>query len=327
MLSRSADGMTRVRTLGFALVAASCSTFTPEARTVATAPARLSEPERLLSLAFPEDGEVVSSCGNAADEPSLARCVVDVRFGSDGRAHELLGRLYREHGILPGIEARRVIDDGDYRGRVDLEPASSFDANRQHVEWLLDAFVTLDTTLGELGRHAAAPIRFARKPAVVRFFETTSTTTPSAFVVESAIGFNLRGELWSSPESVFETLVHELFHLSDAEHGNWSEKALRAQHDAIRARCEGDLACFDRYAPHETKVDGGFYYAFHPTSDVREYAAELAIRFVREQRAWLLRPEAPPDAPPFKCLAPENEAGWTELGREFFAGIDLTPPC
>jgi hypothetical protein len=66
------------------------------------------------------------------------------------------------------------------------------------------------------------------------------------------------------------------------------------------------------------------YYAFHPKSDVREYAGELAIRFVREQREWL---SARNGATPFKCRRPENGLVWTAFAERFFGSADLVPSC
>jgi hypothetical protein len=57
---------------------------------------------------------------------------------------------------------------------------------------------------------------------------------------------------------------------------------------------------------------------------VREYAAELALRYYRETRA-ILRKDKP--IAPFKCGPPENARAWTAFVAEFFAGVDLVPAC
>lgn len=69
----------------------------------------------------------------------------------------------------------------------------------------------------------------------------------------------------------------------------------------------------------------GTYYAFQPGDDAHEYAAEVALRWYREQRA-VLRNE-PRVRPSFKCGPPENRGAWDAIGVEFFGGIDLVPPC
>ena len=96
-------------------------------------------------------------------------------------------------------------------------------------------------------------------------------------------------------------------------------------HDAIVKRCGTATACLAPYAPSSTIVRGSTYYAFHPANTVEEYAAELALRYYREERA-ALRKEAL-GAPPFKCGPPENARAWRALVDEFFAGADHVGPC
>lgn len=310
-----------------ALLSTSCASLDAGSAGAKTAVAvRAEKRSRLVASAFPGDEQSGTTCRHVVEEQGFVDCLLDARFRDDRDTYALVRRLYTEHGVVAGIEPVGVMDDGDYRGRVDLEPASPVGDKRIHLELILDAFSLLDTVFAEFARRAPAPMRFVRKPNVIRFFETKTTTTPSAYAADGAIAYNLRGELWTSPESVFETLVHELFHLSDADRGYWSIATLKEHHDAIRARCGSDQSCLDRFAPHETKVDGGIYYAFHPTSDVREYAAELAARYVREQRERLLSSDVV-NTTPFKCQAVENEKVWRELAEEFFGGLDLTPPC
>ena len=124
-----------------------------------------------------------------------------------------------------------------------------------------------------------------------------------------------------------ETLFHEIFHLDDAAHDDWSTHALRPFFDAIGKRCGTRIACLRPYAPNDTMVRGGTYYAFQPNNGdaVHEYAAELALRFYRENRA-ALHGEAQRD-PPFKCGPAENRRAWEALRSEFFGGADRTPSC
>jgi hypothetical protein len=280
-----------------------------------------------VSEAFPKDPEVASACKGLTEEGALVDCLLERRFGADPDAHALVRRLYAEHGIVAGVEPSYVMDDGDYRGRVLVEPALPVGTHRHHLEGLLEAFATIGDLFTAFAARAPAPLRFAKRPRLIRFYETPSTNTPSAWAANGVIGYNVRGELWSSSDLVFETLVHELFHLSDIEHGNWSAGTLKDVYEGVLEQCRGDMECLDRFAPHETKVDGGIYYAFHPTSDVREYGAELAARFVREQRRLLADDSAATSATSFKCQTVENETAWTNLAEEFFGGLDLVPPC
>ncbi len=103
-------------------------------------------------------------------------------------------------------------------------------------------------------------------------------------------------------------------------------RALGAVFDSIVSRCHVAMGCLAPYAPTDTRVRGGTYYAFQPDNGeaVHEYAAELALRYYREERA-VLRGERPLAA--FKCGPPENARAWHLLVDEFFGGLDRTPAC
>ena len=90
------------------------------------------------------------------------------------------------------------------------------------------------------------------------------------------------------------------------------------------ARCKGDRRCLAPYAPTDTTMMGTFY-AFIPNGGAREYAAEVALRYYREQR--LLFEGKPLPVPPFQCGPKENAEAITLVAREFFGGVDQTPPC
>ena len=64
---------------------------------------------------------------------------------------------------------------------------------------------------------------------------------------------------------------------------------------------------------------------FQPGNDVREYAAEVALRWYREQRARLRGEPLP--GPSFECGPEENRRAWEAIAGEFFAGVDLVPEC
>jgi hypothetical protein len=279
----------------------------------------------LASHVFPKDETIPRACQHHGDDSAFADCLLQARFAEDAEALEIARKLHATTGIVVGVEASRVIDDGDYRGRVEVEPALPIGDARHHLQWVFESFTMLSNVLDELQRRAQEPIWFARKPRGVRFCTTTNTTTPSAYVIDGIITYNLRGELYTSAEAVFETLVHELFHISDGHENEWSRAALASVYAKVRIRCGVNPECLAPYAPHETQVDGGVFYAFHPTSDVREYGAELATRYVREQREHQGEPRRAD--PAFKCLAPENLSAWRAIGEKFFGGVDLVPPC
>jgi hypothetical protein len=116
--------------------------------------------------------------------------------------------------------------------------------------------------------------------------------------------------------------------LNDADHGtrgdDWSEHALAPTYDAIVAKCKASTPCLSKYAPNDTMVRGGTYYAFQPGNDVREYAAELSVRYFKEQSAALNGGDR---QTPFKCTGSENAKSWNAMVTEFFGGIDLTKAC
>lgn len=317
--------LARFARTGAALVAFAACTPTPLLPRLPERPAAPSERDRLASSVFPDDEAPIKECAGHDDERDFVGCLLERRFLDDPQSAAIARKLYAEHGIVAGMEAARVMDDGDYRGRVEVAPALPVAENRKHLEWILEAFTSLTAAFDDLAGRARAPLRFVRKPSAIRFFETVNTTTPSAYAIDDVIYYNLKGELWTSADDVIDTLVHELFHLTDARHERWSERAIRETYETIRSQCDGDQTCLERFAPHETKVDGGIFYAFHPTSDVREYVAELAARFVREQRQAL--GSSPAAALPFKCQAEENERVWRSFADEFFGGLDLVPPC
>ena len=143
------------------------------------------------------------------------------------------------------------------------------------------------------------------------------------------VEYNVAGSLLTSQAGVFETLFHELFHTNHGERANdWAGKHLAKDYDAIVAKCKTNMACLKPYAPNVTIVLAtGTYYAFQQNngSGVGEYAAELAVRYWREQSEMLKTGKMA--AKPFKCGPPENGRAWKSLVDEFFGGRDLTPSC
>ena len=97
--------------------------------------------------------------------------------------------------------------------------------------------------------------------------------------------------------------------------------------EAVVRKCGTTSACLAPYSPNGTIVRGGTYYSFQPGNGVREYAAELGLRYYREQRAALGLVKPAPKLARFKCGPPENARAWALLRDELFAGIDVVPPC
>jgi hypothetical protein len=152
--------------------------------------------------------------------------------------------------------------------------------------------------------------------------------TPSAYATGWSITHNVNGSLLTSARGVRETYFHELFHLNDFDHGDWSAKTLGKDYAAIVKKCGTNVKCLEPYAPNDTKVRAtGTYYAFQPNngSGVHEYAAELAVRYFKEQTEMTTSRKLSRKA--FKCGPPENARAWRSLVDEFFAGRDLVGPC
>ncbi len=301
----------------------------PSSKAVATLePARPDAPSGLPAVAvaqawtFPQ-GNVPSHCA-LFDEGAHLRCLVQGRFRSDPRALRAALRLFDDLGVFVGQDEHRVMEDGDYRGRVVIAPVLPVGRYAVHLEQVDRALHAVDDFVSQLEARAQEPVRFSARRVPVRFFRTVGKTTPSAFVDDGALSYNVAGQLNRTLESARDTLVHELFHVHDARRDAWSASNLDPVYQRIVQRCGGDQACLAQFAPHDTKVDGGIYYAFHPTSDVAEYAAELAIRFYRESNAALAGGTV---AAPFKCGHEDNAAAWSAMAREFFGGVDVVGDC
>jgi hypothetical protein len=256
-----------------------------------------------------------------------------LRYEGDAAAAKLALDLFDRTGDVAGTHPD-VMMDGGFRGRLHLVPELPLGTARHHLAWIADATRDFDAFFAGLAR-ADAPsegggraepvIRYRTHALAFRFFRSEHRTTPSAYAEGWDVSYNVAGSLNTSADAVRETLFHEIFHLNDAAHGDWSTKALTPTFDAIVARCGTDTRCLRPYAPNSTLVRGGTYYAFQPGNGVVEYAAELAIRYYRETRAALLKKPLPD--PPFKCTLPEDERAWSLLSAEFFGGVDLTPAC
>lgn len=177
----------------------------------------------------------------------------------------------------------------------------------------------------ELAAAASSPVRYRHRSLALRYFRSVRARTPSAYASGWTVAYNLAGSLHRSADEVRETLFHEIFHLNDSAHGAWSQAALSPIYDAIVARCGTRIPCLAPYSPNGTIVKGGTYYSFQPGNGVGEYAAELAIRYYREQRAALRGERL--GKPPFKCGPPENARAWSLLAGEFFGGADRVVPC
>jgi hypothetical protein len=219
--------------------------------------------------------------------------------------------------------------DGGYRGAIRLVPQLPTGQYRQHLQRVSEATRQFDEFFAALTGVGGEAPAYRWRGLRLRFVRSIAKRTPSAYAQGWSVTYNVRGSLLHSAQGVRDTLFHEIFHLNDEDHGDWSTKALTADYDAIVARCGPKLtrACLAPYAPNSTTVRGGTYYAFQPNNGatVHEYAAELAVRYYHEHLE--LAASGKLARPAFKCGTPENARTWKALVDEFFAGVDRTGPC
>ncbi|MBK7861174.1 MAG: hypothetical protein IPJ65_21690 [Archangiaceae bacterium] len=256
--------------------------------------------------------------------PSEAEAQLEQRFAADARAAALAVALFQKTGdvVLP-LPAEEDFDGG-YRGIIHLVPQLPLGEYRAHLERVCAALADYDAFFERLEQAGQGKPRFRWRGLELRFFRSVKRRTPAAFASGWVVSYNVNGTLNGSVRQVRDLMFHELFHSNDADHRDWSARTLQRQHRLIRLKCGGDSACLQPYAPDPLMVRGGTYYSFQPGNDEREYGADLALRYWREQREALAGRAV---AKPFKCLTPENATAWAALVDEFFAGVDAVPAC
>jgi hypothetical protein len=254
-------------------------------------------------------------------------CLIEQAYARDARAQAIALALYRASGDVAGVGPEEVMDGG-YRGKIHLVPELPVGKYRTHLTWVADSLRSIDGLFQALYDQRPAPA-YRWRALQLRFVRSVGKRTPSAYAMGWLVEYNVEGSLLTSFEGVRETLFHEVFHSNDGAHGDWSAKALRKDYDAILEKCGPKLTnrCLAPYAPNNTVVRGGLYYAFQQNNGdpIHEYAAELAVRYWKEQSRMLSAGKLSRKA--FKCGPPENARAWKALVDEFFGGRDLTPPC
>lgn len=312
--------------------APAAASVTPDSRpAIESAPAL-----DVASILFPDVATTPAAAARCAAEGAQrdrARCLFAARYERDPEAQRLAIDLFESSGDVAGVQIEQDMEGG-FRGKIHLVPEPPLGPHRRHLAWIAAARSDFDAFFAALAGAARAPLRYRHKPIAYRFFRSVGRTTPSAYAEGWTVSYNVSGSLHGSAEMVRDTIFHEVFHLNDAAHGDWSGRALRAIFDAVVARCGTRASCLRPYAPGDTMVRGGTYYAFQPDNgdSVHEYAAELALRYFREQRAALggktTTGRQGPAAPGgFKCGPDENRRAWEALATEFFGGVDVTPRC
>jgi hypothetical protein len=269
--------------------------------------------------------------GARAPDCADVECLIRARYAGDAKAASLALALYSDTGDVAGVGADEVMDGG-YRGKIHLVPQLPTGGYRAHLAWVAAAMKDLDGFFAKQFPDDRVRPAYRWHALAFAFVRSVHKRTPSAYaaIVDDGlwrVEYNVEGSLLTSAAGVRETLVHELFHLNDADHGGWSERALGKDYDAIVAKCGTSARCLAPYAPNGTMVRGGTYYAFQPNngSGVAEYAAELAVRYFDEQSE--MRAHGKLSRRAFKCGADANARAWRALVDEFFGGRDLVPDC
>ena len=336
--------------LGFLVLLGSCRSEAKEPLRVApssapTAPAT-APPEKAEALPaaisvadaawllYPETkdeglrGKELEAC-KGGDDPARIICLLERRYPTKKDA-ELFVKLYKTVGAVAGVEVAHTREVG-YRGVIQFVPEPPIGVYQQQLVWVVEGFTEIDAMLRSFETTKAAVMPFRWTALQLKFYRTVKRKTPNAYATRWEMAYNVVGSMFKSQAVVTETLVHEIFHMNDEEHGDWSQKSLNESYLKILKECAvkgkkvPDTKCLTPYSPGSVKVIGGTYYAFQPGNDVREYAAELALRYYQEQHAYWKKAKKKPR--PFKCLTQDNADNWRLLVDEFFLGVDLVPAC
>ena len=259
-----------------------------------------------------------SLCPDGTEAEQIS-CLIASRYAREPLAAKSAVSLYAQSGTVLGLLPEQDFDGG-YRGLLHLVPRLPIGADVRHLHWAIGALVDFEAFFKQLG----GAMRYRWRALEFRFFQSVKRRTPSAFASDWTVGYNVAGSLLGSEAGVRGTLFHEIFHLNDQGHGNWSVRVLSPIYEAIVAKCGTEVKCLTPYTPDSIKVRGGTYYDFTPGNGVGEYAADIARRYYTEHRALWKRE---PAVPAFKCGNSQNAQAWRLVVDEFFGGVDLIPPC
>jgi hypothetical protein len=278
-----------------------------------------------LAIVFAAAAKLLFGDAPAPERCTDVDCLIDARYAGDAKAKALALGLFHDTGDIAGLGADEMMDGG-YRGNIHLVPQLPAGGYRAHLAWVASAMKDIDAFFAAQFDPEHEPA-YRWRALAFRFVRSVNKRTPSAYATSWSIVYNVEGSLLISAGGVRETLFHELFHLNDEAHGDWSAKALAKDYDAIVAKCGTKEACLAPFAPNKTVVRGGTYYAFQPNNGngVHEYAAELAVRYFDEQSEMRAKGKLAHRA--FKCGPTENARAWQAMVDEFFAGRDRVPVC
>ncbi|MBN1960299.1 MAG: hypothetical protein JW841_05085 [Deltaproteobacteria bacterium] len=237
-------------------------------------------------------------------------------------------KLYETAKWVTSVESAYMMDGG-WRGNIRIVPQLPVGKYLVHLKHLNATTEDFAAFFAALTTSSKSKINYRWQNLQIKFFKSVGRSTPSAYASNWSIAYNVNGSLLRNSEGVRLTLFHEIYHLNDENHQDWSRRMLTPFYTKIIKQCtiRGRLSndCLKPFAPGKTKVRGSVYYAFHPGEGVEEYGAELALRYYIEHREILLKRHNVKT--PFKCINKTNEEAWGLLSKEFFASVDKTDPC
>jgi hypothetical protein len=306
----------------------------------AKVPAKTEKPPTSISaltaaaLLYPEstDYDLRRKEGEACkdgDDHKQIICLLERKY-TDKKDSDLAVKLYETVGAVAGLEVGHTREVG-YRGIIQFVPELPIGIYQKQLVWVLEGFTDIDSMLRSFETTAKKEMPYRWYDMELKFYRTVKRKTPNAYATRWEMAYNVVGSMFKSQAVVTETLFHEIFHMNDEEHGVWSEKFLNDSYLKIIEGCSvkgkkvPDTKCLAPYSPGSVKVIGGTYYSFQPGNDVREYAAELALRYYQEQHAYWK--EDKKKMKPFKCMTEVNATNWKLMVDEFFLGVDLVPEC
>lgn len=280
----------------------------------------------LFPTADQRRAEALSLCPETSAREARIECLLQARYAEDPQASQVAVDLYRQTGAVAGLDVDHVMDGG-YRGMLHLVPDLAIGAKRIHLVWVRDALVAARDFVAAVNAQTTggAALRFRVNDLKIKFFRSVKARTPSAYADGFTLAYNTSGSLNTSANAVRDTLFHELYHSNDEDHGDFSVRSLSAIHEAILGRCGAATPCLAPFAPTDTVVRGGTYYAFQPGNDVREYGAEVASRYFSETREILAGKK--PKKKLFRCGPKENAEAFQKVANEMFGGFVAGPDC
>jgi len=245
----------------------------------------------MLSLPVAADDSITKDAAtkllyDAATAPACADidCLIEHRYADDAKAKKLALELFHASGDLAGVGPDEIMD-GSYRGKIHLVPELPIGGYRKHLEWVAAAMTSIDAFFVAQFPDPKLQPRYRWRALGFRFVRSIGKRTPSAYASSWAIEYNVAGSLLTSADGVRETLFHELFHLNDEAHRDWSARTLATDYDAIVRKCGTKVSCLAPYAPNDTMVRGGTYYRSRVRGRARRPLLERATRDAGEAQA------------------------------------------